>query len=72
MYVKCGKFTEGTPGTPDVKSRPMRCWKGLRLQLMCCAPFRLLSQDFGMGRLEIGDRKIGVSIRIVLGVEPRG
>ena len=38
---------EVTPGTPDVKSRPTRCWKGLQLQLMCCAPFGLLSQDFG-------------------------
>ena len=50
--VKCGKIVEVTPGTPDVKSRPMRCWKGLQLQLMCCAPFRLLSQDFGMKRTE--------------------
>ena len=63
---------EVTPGTPDVKSRPMRCQKGLRLQLMCCAPFRLLSQDFGMGRQEFGDQKIGVSIGVVLGVELRG
>ena len=39
---------EVTPGTPDVKSGPMRCQKGLRLQFMCCAPFRLLSQDFRM------------------------
>ena len=70
--VKCGKFTEGTPGTPDIKSRPMRYWKGLRLQLMCCAPFRLLSQDFRTGRSETGDWKIGVSIRVVLGVELRG
>ena len=50
--VKCGKIMEVTPGTPDVKSRPMRCWKGLQLQLMCCTPFRLLSQDFGMKRTE--------------------
>ena len=41
--VKCGKITEVTLGIPDVKSRPMRYWKGLWLQLMCCAPFRLLS-----------------------------
>ena len=39
---------------------------------MCCAPFRLLSQDFRTGRSEIGDWKIGVSIRVVLGVETRG
>ena len=58
---------EGTPGTPDVKSGPTRCRKGLRLQLMCCAPFRLLSQDFGTGRLEIG-----VKIGVDLGVETRG
>ena len=70
--VKCRKFTEGTPGTPDVKSGPKRCRKGLRLQLMCCAPFRLLSQDFGTERSEIGDRKIGVRIGVDLGVETRG
>ena len=63
---------EGTLGTLDVKSGPTRCWKGLRLQLMCCTPFRLLSQDFGMGRSEIRDWKIRVSIGVVLGVEPRG
>ena len=63
---------EVTLGTPDVKSRPMRCQKGLQLQLMCCTPFRLLSQDFGMGRWEFGDRKIGVSIGVVLRVELRG
>ena len=39
---------------------------------MCCTPFRLLSQDFGTGRSEIGDQKIGVSIGVVLGVETRG
>ena len=50
--VKCGKTMEVTPGTPDVKSRPTRYWKGLWLQLMCCAPFRLLSQDFGMRKTE--------------------
>ena len=71
-FVKCGKFTEGTLGIPDVKSGPTRCRKGLRLQLMCCAPFRLLSQDFGMGRSEIRDRKIGVKIGVVLRVENRG
>ena len=71
-HVKCRKFMEGTPGTLDVKSGPMRCWKGLRLQLMCCAPFRLLSQDFGTERSEIGDRKIGVKIGVDLGVETRG
>ena len=50
--VKCGKILEVTPGTLDVKSGPTRCWKGLQLQLMCCTPFRLLSQDFGIGRTE--------------------
>ena len=50
--VKCGKIMEVTPGTPDVKSRPMRYWKGLQLQLMCCAPFRLLSQDFRTRKTE--------------------
>ena len=53
-------------------SGPTRCRKGLRLQLMCCAPFRLLSQDFGTERLEIGDRKIGVKIGVDLRVETRG
>ena len=72
MSVKCGNFMEGTPGTPDIKSGPTRCQKGLRLQLMCCAPFRLLSQDFGMERSEIGDRKIRVKIGVDLGVETRG
>ena len=47
LTVKCGKIAEVTLGTPDVKSRPMRYRKGLWLQLMCCTPFRLLSQDFG-------------------------
>ena len=56
--VKCEKFTEGTLGTPDIKSRPTRCQKGLQLQLMCCTPFRLLFQDFGTGRLEIGDWRL--------------
>ena len=42
---------EVTPGTLDIKSGPMRCRKGLWLQLMCCAPFRLLSQDFGTGKM---------------------
>ena len=50
--VKCRKIIEGTLGTPDIKSGPMRCWKGLQLQLMCCAPLRLLSQDFRMRRME--------------------
>ena len=50
--VKYEKITEVTPGTPDIKSRPMRCWKGLWLQLMCCAPFRLLSQDFRTRKTE--------------------
>ena len=42
----------GNSGNSDVKSGPMRCQKGLQLQLICCAPFRLLSQDFRMRRLE--------------------
>ena len=46
---------EVTLGTLEVKSRPMRCQKGLWLQLMCCTPFRLLSQDFGMGKM--GDQR---------------
>ena len=54
--VKCRKIIEGTPGTPDIKSGPMRCQKGLWLQLMCCTPFRLLSQDFRMRRME--DRRL--------------
>ena len=70
--VKCRKIMEVTPGTLDVKSRPTRCRKGLWLQLMCCIPFRLLSQDFGTGRQEIRDWRIGVRIRVVLGVELRG
>ena len=47
LIVKCGKIVEVTLGTLDIKSGPMRCWKGLWLQLMCCTSFRLLSQDFG-------------------------
>ena len=35
--------------TPDLKSGPTRFQKGLQPQLiMSCAPFRLVSQDFGM------------------------
>ena len=52
VCVKCGKIMEVTPGTLDIKSGPRRCWKGLQLQLMCCAPVRLLSQDFRIRRLE--------------------
>ena len=52
LCVKCGKISGVTLGTPDVKSRPTRCQKGLQLQLMCCTPFRLLSQDFGTRRTE--------------------
>ena len=54
-------MSEVTLGTLDIKSRPMRCQKGLQLQLMCCAPFRFLSQDFG--GMEVGGR-----IGVVLGV----
>ena len=39
---------------------------------MCCAPFRLLSQDFGTERSEIGDQKVRVKIGVDLGVEARG
>ena len=44
---------------------------------MCCAPFRLLSQDFGTrkmgdGRWEMGDGRIRVRIRVVFRVELRG
>ena len=60
ITVKCGKIAEVTPGTPDVKSGPTRCRKGLQLQLMCCTPFRLLSQDFRMRRWSTGDQRIGV------------
>ena len=63
---------EVTLGTPDIKSGPTKCWKGLWLQLMCCTPFRLLSQDFGTGRWEIRDWRIRVRIGVVLGVELRG
>ena len=70
--VKCGKIAEVTPGTLDIKSGPTRCWKGLWLQLMCCTPFRLLSQDFEQGRWSIRDQRIGVKVRVVLGVELRG
>ena len=52
LVVKCGKIMEVTLGTPDIKSRPMRCQKGLWLQLMCCTPFRLLSLDFGTRKME--------------------
>ena len=61
---------EVTLGTLDIKSGPTRCRKGLWLQLMCCAPFRLLSQDFGTGKM--GDGRIGERIGDVLGVELRG
>ena len=37
---------------------------------MCCTPFRLLSQDFGMRKME--DQRIRVKVRVVLGVELRG
>ena len=50
--VKCGKIVEVTLGTQDIKSRPTRYQKGLWLQLMCCTPFRLLSQDFGTRMME--------------------
>ena len=50
--VKCRKIVEVTLGTWDVKSRPTRYQKRLWLQLMCCTPFRLLSQDFGMRMME--------------------
>ena len=66
---------EGTLGTLDVKSGPTRCQKGLWLQLMCCAPFRLLSQDFRMRKMEIRgseDQRIRVRIGVVLRVELRG
>ena len=62
--VKCRKMSEVTPGTLDIKSGPTRCWKGLWLQLMCCALFRLLSQDFS--GMEVRER-----IRVVLRVRLR-
>ena len=58
--VKCRKIAEVTLGTLDIKSGPMRCWKGLQLQPMCCTPFRLLSQDFRMRRWSTGDQRIRV------------
>ena len=35
--VKCGKILEVTPGTPDIKSGPMRCQKDFGFSL-CAAP----------------------------------
>ena len=63
------KISEVNLGTLDVKSGPTRCQKGLQLQLMCCAPFRLLSQDFGT---EVRGQKIRGMIGVVLRVELRG
>ena len=60
VFVKCGKIMEVTPGTPDIKSGPTRCQRRLWLQLMCCTPFRLLSQDFRMRRQSTGDWRIRV------------
>ena len=70
--VKCGKIVEVTLGTLDIKSGPMRCWKGLWLQLICCTPFRPLSQDFRQGRWNIRDQRIRVKVGVVLRVELRG
>ena len=53
LLLSAGKTSEVTPETLDVKSGPTKCQKGLWLQLMCCAPFRLLSQDLGT---EVRDR----------------
>ena len=65
ILSSAGKRTEVPPRTPDVKSGPTRNHKGLRLQLMCCTPFRLLSQYFGT---EVGGRwKIGVDLGVGLG-----
>ena len=54
--------------TLDVKSGPTKIWKGLQPQLiMSCAPFRLMSQDFGMKsygevwRYDSGSRRCGQS-----------
>ena len=66
--VKCRKILEVTLGTPDIKSRPKKCWKGLQLQLICCTPSRLLSQDFGT---EVRGQKIRGRIGVVLRVELR-
>ena len=52
VLFKCGKIVEVTLGTLDIKSGPVRCQKGLQLQLMCCTPFRLLSQDFRTRMME--------------------
>ena len=72
IYMHCvmyRKISEVNLGTLDVKSGPTRCQKGLQLQLMCCAPFRLLSQDFGT---EVRGQKIRGMIGVVLRVELRG
>ena len=60
VFIKCRKIVEVTLWTPDIKSGPTRCQKGLWPQLMCCVPFRLLSQDFRTGRQSTGDWRIGV------------
>ena len=49
------KMLEVTPGTLDIESRPMRYQKELQLQLMCCAPFKILEW-----RLEVGGRIVDV------------
>ena len=59
--VKCGKITEVTLGTPDVKSGPTRCWKGLQLQLMCCTPFQALVPEFWNGGWRLKDWMEGQS-----------
>ena len=60
---------EVTPGTPDIKSGPTRCQKGLQLQLMCHASCPKISEQ---GRWKIGDQSVGVRIGVVLRVELRG
>ena len=70
--VKCRKIAEVTLGTLDIKSRPTRCQKGLWLQLMCCAPFRLLSQDFRMRMMEYWRSEYQSKVGVVLRVELRG
>ena len=63
---------EVTPGTLDIKSGPTRCQKGLQLLLICCAPFRLLSQDFGMRRMEDQSESWSCSQSRTLGDENQG
>ena len=63
---------EVTPGTLDIRSGPTRCQKGLQLLLICCAPFRLLSQYFRMRRMEDQSESWSCSQSRTLGDENQG